>query len=253
MYLVVSEHEAARETCFAVGSRSAKCSTMRSGVYAGSDEPYLWPAPGRRPAPRAPLATARLPRFRDPDGNGWLFQEVTARLPGRIDSAATTFASVSDLVGALQRAEAAHGGHEKRLGHRDEEWPKWYAEYMDREQRARNCLSRGYPYVLAAVRQRDEATSWLGYGERRVARETQTDPSHHLLDVGARHRLAGAHELQDALRVLVGQAGECTEQRLGPIGLGQLVLSSSASEIPFRSGQPRPTALPRMTTVSSDC
>jgi hypothetical protein len=72
--------------------------------------------------------------FHDPDGNGWLLQELTTRLPGRIDSASTTFASVSDLANAMRRAEAAHGEHEKRLGHRDENWPDWYAEYMVAEQ-----------------------------------------------------------------------------------------------------------------------
>jgi hypothetical protein len=72
--------------------------------------------------------------FSDPDGNGWLFQEVTTRLPGRIDPAETAFASVNDLAGALRRAEAAHGEHEKRTGQRDQNWPDWYAAYMAAEQ-----------------------------------------------------------------------------------------------------------------------
>jgi hypothetical protein len=72
--------------------------------------------------------------FRDPDGNGWLLHEVTTRLPGRIDSATTTFASANDLASTLRRAEAAHGQHEKRTGQRDTNWPDWYAEYMVREQ-----------------------------------------------------------------------------------------------------------------------
>src|SRR5262249_43927493 len=72
--------------------------------------------------------------FRDPDGNGWLLQEVTTRLPGRIDAAATTFASTADLASALRRAEAAHGEHEKRTGQRDANWPDWYAAYMVAEQ-----------------------------------------------------------------------------------------------------------------------
>ena len=54
--------------------------------------------------------------FSDPDGNGWLIQEVTTRLPGRIDPATTSFASASDLAAALRRAAAAHGEHEKRIG-----------------------------------------------------------------------------------------------------------------------------------------
>jgi hypothetical protein len=63
-----------------------------------------------------------------------LLQEVTSRLPGRVERAATAFASVNDLASALRRAEAAHGEHEKRIGQRDENWPAWYAEYMVREQ-----------------------------------------------------------------------------------------------------------------------
>ena len=72
--------------------------------------------------------------FSDPDGNGWLFQEVTTRLPGRIDPTTTTFASVSDLADALRRAAAAHGEHEKRIGEADANWPDWYAQYMVSEQ-----------------------------------------------------------------------------------------------------------------------
>ena len=83
-----------------------------------------------------PIATATAPSrtFSDPDGNGWLFQEVTTRLPGRIDPAATSFGSASDLASALRRAAAAHGEHEKRIGQADANWPDWYAEYMVREQ-----------------------------------------------------------------------------------------------------------------------
>ena len=73
--------------------------------------------------------------FKDPDGNGWLFQELTTRLPGRIDSAATSFASATDLANAMRRAAAAHGEHEARSGgQRDENWPEWYASYMVAEQ-----------------------------------------------------------------------------------------------------------------------
>jgi catechol 2,3-dioxygenase-like lactoylglutathione lyase family enzyme len=72
--------------------------------------------------------------FNDPDGNVWLLQEVTTRLPGRIDSGVTSFGSASDLASALRRASAAHGEHEKRIGAADPNWPDWYAEYMVREQ-----------------------------------------------------------------------------------------------------------------------
>ncbi len=72
--------------------------------------------------------------FNDPDGNGWTFQEITARLPGRTEQGATSFASTSDLAGALRRAEAAHGRHEARTGEADPGWPDWYANYIVREQ-----------------------------------------------------------------------------------------------------------------------
>lgn len=77
---------------------------------------------------------ASFATFNDPDGNTWLLQEVTTRLPGRIDPGTTTYASTGDLASALRRAEAAHGEHEKRTGVRDENWPDWYADYMIREQ-----------------------------------------------------------------------------------------------------------------------
>jgi hypothetical protein len=72
--------------------------------------------------------------FSDPDGNGWLLQEITTRLPGRIDAAQTAFASTAYLASALRRAETAHGEHEKRTGQRDANWPDWYAAYMVAEQ-----------------------------------------------------------------------------------------------------------------------
>jgi predicted enzyme related to lactoylglutathione lyase len=71
--------------------------------------------------------------FEDPDGNGWLIQEITTRLPGRVDPALTPYASASDLAAALRRAAAAHGEHEKKVGESDANWPDWYAEYMTRE------------------------------------------------------------------------------------------------------------------------
>jgi predicted enzyme related to lactoylglutathione lyase len=72
--------------------------------------------------------------FTDPDGNGWLLQEITKRLPGRVDPGPTTFASAAELAGAMRRASTAHGEHEKRIGRADPDWPDWYATYMVAEQ-----------------------------------------------------------------------------------------------------------------------
>src|SRR5262249_41422943 len=72
--------------------------------------------------------------FQDPDGNTWLLQEITMRLPGRVDSNVTTYTSTPELAKAMRRAEAAHGEHEKRTGVHDAAWSDWYAEYMVNEQ-----------------------------------------------------------------------------------------------------------------------
>ena len=77
---------------------------------------------------------ASFATFDDPDGNTWVLQEVTQRLPGRVDGTDTRFGSLTDLANAMRRAEAAHGEHEKRVGQRDADWPSWYAEYMIAEQ-----------------------------------------------------------------------------------------------------------------------
>jgi len=134
LYLIVSDLEATRNELIGRGVKVSE--TFHSaGVYAGADEPYLF-GRVRVSGPDPEHGSYRsFASFRDPDGNGWLFQEVTKRLEGRIDPATTTFASVSDLASALRRAEHAHGAHEAKLGgKRDENWPEWYAAYMAAEQ-----------------------------------------------------------------------------------------------------------------------
>jgi catechol 2,3-dioxygenase-like lactoylglutathione lyase family enzyme len=119
--------------------QAARAELVRRGVEVSEVFHY---AGFNRVDPRARLSGPAPERssygsfvsFSDPDGNGWLVQEITTRLPGRIDSAATRFGSASDLAGALRRAAAAHGEHEKRTGQRDENWPDWYAAYMVAEQ-----------------------------------------------------------------------------------------------------------------------
>ena len=134
LYLIVSDIEAGRKELLARGVEASEVFHDGGGVHAGTDEPYLFgqlrvsgPDPEHR-------SYRSFVSFSDPDGNGWLLQEITTRLAGRIDRAETTFASVNDLAGALRRAEAAHGEHEKRIGQRDANWPDWYARYMVAEQ-----------------------------------------------------------------------------------------------------------------------
>jgi len=134
LYLIVSDIEAARKEMVGRGVKISEVFHDPGGEYAGSDQPYLFGrrrVGGRDPEHRSYRSFAS---FSDPDGNGWLFQEITTRLPGRINATATTFASANDLASAFRRAEAAHGEHEKRTGQRDENWPDWYAAYMVAEQ-----------------------------------------------------------------------------------------------------------------------
>jgi len=133
LYLIVSDIAGARK---ALLDRGVQVSEVfhNEGVYAGTDEAYLFGrqrVSGPDPEHRSYRSFAS---FKDPDGNGWLFQEITTRLSGRIDPAATTFASASDLANAMRRASAAHGEHEKLIGAADPNWPDWYAKYMVAEQ-----------------------------------------------------------------------------------------------------------------------
>jgi catechol 2,3-dioxygenase-like lactoylglutathione lyase family enzyme len=120
-YIIVSDIIAARDALLAAG--------VQVGDFFHLGE--TGPAPGLDPERRTYRSRAE---FKDPDGNDWLLQEITSRLPGRVDSGPTSFASASDLENALKRAAHAHGKHEARIGQRDENWPVWYAEYMVSEQ-----------------------------------------------------------------------------------------------------------------------
>jgi catechol 2,3-dioxygenase-like lactoylglutathione lyase family enzyme len=134
LYLIVSNIEAARDELLGRGIKVSEVFHDAGDVHTGPDEPYLF-GRVRVSGPDPEHRTYRsFASFNDPDGNGWLLQEVTARLPGRVDADVTTFTSSTELAGALRRAEAAHGEYEKRIGKRDADWPSWYAEYMIREQ-----------------------------------------------------------------------------------------------------------------------
>ena len=131
LYLVVSDIVAARDQLTARGVHVSEI--FHSGAPGapfqpeGSSTRLTGPSPDH--ASYGSYAT-----FSDPDGNLWLLQEVTTRLPGRVERAETTFVSANELASALRRAEAAHGEHEKRTGQHDANWPDWYAAYMVAEQ-----------------------------------------------------------------------------------------------------------------------
>jgi catechol 2,3-dioxygenase-like lactoylglutathione lyase family enzyme len=134
LLLTVTDIEATRDDLVRRGveiSEVFHCATGTACRFRGGDGPFQrvsGPAPGH-------ASYSSFASFSDPDGNGWLLQEVTARLPGRVDPAAgTAFASAADLASAMTRAALAHGEHEKGIGAADPNWPAWYAEYMVAEQ-----------------------------------------------------------------------------------------------------------------------
>ncbi|RAZ77428.1 VOC family protein [Mesorhizobium atlanticum] len=124
LYLIVSDIEAAHAELVAHGVAASEVFHRN-----GPGQPAI---KGRHPEGRS---YSSFVTFSDPDGNGWLLQEITQRLPGRVDAKDTVFTSVTGLAAALRRAAAAHGEHEKRTGGQyDTNWPDWYAAYMVAEQ-----------------------------------------------------------------------------------------------------------------------
>jgi catechol 2,3-dioxygenase-like lactoylglutathione lyase family enzyme len=133
LYLIVADVEVARNELLRRGVEISKVFHDAGDLHAGTDEAYLFGrlrVSGPDPEHRSYRSFAS---FRDPDGNGWLFQEVTTRLPGRV-AGDTTYASAGELSQALRRAAAAHGQHEARTGQADPNWPDWYADYLVRQQ-----------------------------------------------------------------------------------------------------------------------
>ena len=131
LYLIVSDIEAARDELVVRGAEVSEVfhegTPLARFHHAGPNGRVSGPAPESG-------SYGSFVSFSDPDGNSWLFQEVTTRLPGRVDPATTSFGSASDLASAMRRASVAHGEHEKRIGEADPNWPDWYAEYMVAEQ-----------------------------------------------------------------------------------------------------------------------
>ena len=127
MLLIVSDIQAARDELARLGVKVSEVYHY-AGVNRLAPEARLsGPAPDRS-------SYGSFVSFSDPDGNVWLLQEVTTRLPGRIDPGSISFGSASDLASAFRRASVAHGEHEKRTGQHDANWPEWYAAYMVAEQ-----------------------------------------------------------------------------------------------------------------------
>jgi catechol 2,3-dioxygenase-like lactoylglutathione lyase family enzyme len=129
VHLIVSDIVAARADLVGRGIEASEVFHDAGGGYNRFDPAVRASGPDPKRRSYASFVT-----FSDPDGNGWVLQEITTRLPGRIDRGITSYASTSDIAAALRRAAAAHGEHEKAIGAADPEWPLWYAHFLAAEQ-----------------------------------------------------------------------------------------------------------------------
>jgi catechol 2,3-dioxygenase-like lactoylglutathione lyase family enzyme len=126
MLLIVSDIQAARDELVGRGVAVSEVFHLAAFNRVDPKARLSGPAPERQ-------SYRSWVSFSDPDGNEWLLQEITTRLPGRVVGE-TTYTSAGDLEETLRRAAAAHGEHEKRTGRPDANWPEWYAAYMVAEQ-----------------------------------------------------------------------------------------------------------------------
>lgn len=129
LHLVVDDIEAAHDELAKHGAEPSEVFHDAGGIFHHGGTAARVPGPEPQRGSYGSFLS-----FSDPDGNGWVLQEVTTRLPGRLDPAVTGFASADDLASALRRAAAAHGEHEARTGAEDPDWPDWYARYLVSEQ-----------------------------------------------------------------------------------------------------------------------
>jgi catechol 2,3-dioxygenase-like lactoylglutathione lyase family enzyme len=120
LYLTVSHIEAARKELVA---RGIEVSDVFHAGKPGAQ--FQIDGSGRLSGPAAEHATYKsFATFHDPDGNGWLFQEITSRLPGR----GLSNLDVATLTQLLREAEEHHGEYEPTAP--KHHWPGWYAAYI---------------------------------------------------------------------------------------------------------------------------
>lgn len=127
LQLTVFDIDAARADLVSRGVDVSEVWHDEGGVFHHAGTAARVPGPAPEHADYGSYAS-----FRDPDGNGWILQEVQVRLPGRV-AVTTRYTDADDLADALRRAATAHGEHEARTGQEDPDWPAWYADYMVRE------------------------------------------------------------------------------------------------------------------------
>jgi predicted enzyme related to lactoylglutathione lyase len=129
LYLIVSDIEGARTDLIDRGVKVSEPFYDAGGIFHHLDGEGV--VAGLHPQRKS---YGTYLSFSDPDGNGWFMQEVTERLPGHELSSDVEFDSSTELARALQRAAAAHGEHERKIGKKDIDWADWYADYISSEQ-----------------------------------------------------------------------------------------------------------------------
>ena len=134
LYLIVSDVDAARRELL---DRGVEVSGVfhNAGVYTGKDEPYRSGEYGSAALIRSMAAIARSRRFAIQTATGGSFQELTTRLPGRIDSSAT-YVTPPQMIWRMRcdARNALTASTKSVPAKRDETGRHWYAEYMVSEQ-----------------------------------------------------------------------------------------------------------------------
>jgi len=127
LVLAVDDVDAARSDLIARGVDVSDVFHYAGGPFNNAVEnPRV---AGRDPEGRSYFSFAS---FEDPDGNGWLLQEIMTRLPGREWKSREEVTDVATLAELLRETEQHHGQYEKTHGPHN--WWDWYAPYLSARQ-----------------------------------------------------------------------------------------------------------------------
>jgi catechol 2,3-dioxygenase-like lactoylglutathione lyase family enzyme len=132
LVLAVDNVDDARDDLIARGVNVSEIFHYAGGPFNNSVENAR--VGGRDPQGRSYFSFAS---FEDPDGNGWLLQEITTRLPGREWTLTRARGmDVASLAELLRETEEHHGAYEKT--HAKHDWWKWYAPYLSARQNGKS-------------------------------------------------------------------------------------------------------------------
>jgi catechol 2,3-dioxygenase-like lactoylglutathione lyase family enzyme len=131
MVLAVSDVDAARDDLISRGLEVSEVFHFAAGPFNYSVKTPR--VAGRDPEGRSYYSFAS---FEDPDGNRWLFQEITTRLLGREWKPQAQVGDVATLAELLHETEQHHGAFEK--AHAKHNWWDWYAPYLSARQNGKS-------------------------------------------------------------------------------------------------------------------